>query len=296
MHANKELIQFLRDIKEEVLFCPTQGNAGDSLISTAAYQVFNRHQIRYLTIRIDDDVKGRVVVLNGGGNLVPEYKNVRLALDRFASAAKLIVILPHTIRGHEQCLQSLPPHTALFCRDAVSYQHVISHVSTSYVFLAHDMAFMLDPEPLLSDLELVRSARELAEQALARVGRSLRSLEAPHCLFFRTDRESALNSIPKESIDLSALLSFGVRSKKATLASCALLDVISRVNHVLTDRLHVGISACLLDRKLDLFENNYSKCRDVFMHSINRTYDNAALYSVNSRQNISDLIQRLASM
>ena len=64
------------------------------------------------------------VLSGGGGNLVPMYDSTRLAFDRFLGKAARIVLLPHTVRGHEDLLARLDATCTIFCRDEASFAHV----------------------------------------------------------------------------------------------------------------------------------------------------------------------------
>lgn len=96
------------------------------------------------------DVAGRVLLVGAGGNLVPAYGSIRQALIEYAHRAPTVIVLPHTIRGHEDVLARLGDHVHIFCRDIESFEHTSRTAGTPHVYLGHDMAFHLDPQRLLA--------------------------------------------------------------------------------------------------------------------------------------------------
>ena len=86
--------------------------------------------------------------------------------------------------------------------------------------------------------------------------------------FFRTDKESANKiKIPSGNNDISLS---GNHHSDITL----LFEEINRFSVIHTDRLHVAISACLLEKEVHLYCGAYFKNRAVYMSSMKDNFDN----------------------
>lgn len=253
---------------ERVLYLPNPGNGGDSLIAAATYQAFERAGVEFELASLDADVTGRVVILSGGGNLVPYYDDVSCALDRFADKAGRLILLPHTVRGHEDLLARLDGRCTLFVRDRASLAHVKRLNAAVDVRLAHDMAFHLDVSSFMGQADLQRRGQPVVEAKLRQVGLTIQSFrEWPSVELMRLDIESIVAE-PASDADISDLFMMGVNPDEAPLAAWCFLHAISLANHVLTDRLHVGIGAALMRVPCTMRDNAYGKNAAVFDYSL----------------------------
>jgi Polysaccharide pyruvyl transferase len=153
-----------------VLFYPTPGNAGDSLLAVGTFQAFAGCAVHFRVIDLEAAVDGKIVFLGGGGNLVPLYDHIKSAYQKFLGRAQKIILLPHTIRGNEELLRRLDQTCTLFCRDLEGYTYVRSINPSSEVILAHDMAFHLNARGLLNNRELARAARPILRDKLRGAG------------------------------------------------------------------------------------------------------------------------------
>ena len=62
-----------------------------------------RRRVDYRLFRWEKfDGRGKTIVLGGGGGLVPYYDFTAQFIARFASQAKHLIILPHSVSGHEE--------------------------------------------------------------------------------------------------------------------------------------------------------------------------------------------------
>ncbi|MFE1600588.1 polysaccharide pyruvyl transferase family protein [Methylobacterium sp. ID0610] len=254
---------------QRVAFFPNPGNAGDSLIAAATYEAFNRCNVSYDLIGSEADIAGRVVFLGGGGNFIPIYTSIADAIAKFHKVAATLVLLPHTIRGNEELLSNMGENCIIFCRDAASYEHVITHNTKSQVFLGHDMAFHLDARQFIDDPD----ARSLYEddwkaEILRHPGLSHAISKSDGvCDFRRLDWESVSAEL-KSDADISEIFKYGVWPDNARKATWCFLKTISSCNEILTDRLHVGIGCFLLDIACVLRDNSYGKVGSVYRHSM----------------------------
>jgi exopolysaccharide biosynthesis predicted pyruvyltransferase EpsI len=128
--------EFLSELKGEgpIHFKPNPGNAGDSLIACATYQLFDELNLEHVTVRDAHslDPRGKTIVYGGGGNLVEYYRGAaRNAIERWHPFARRLVILPSTISGHEDLLRSLGKNVDVICRESVSFDYVCSKTSSA---------------------------------------------------------------------------------------------------------------------------------------------------------------------
>jgi exopolysaccharide biosynthesis predicted pyruvyltransferase EpsI len=235
--------------------CPI-GNGGDALITYATYQVFHRAGVvprplsDALIARSSKARKSKpqpifdIVVLGGGGNFVPLYHFISKRILKLSLLSKLVVLLPHTIRGHEDLLAQLGSNVQLFCRDVPSYNHAVLHATGgAKVEFGFDMAIHLQlPESILS------------------VKPTLGTLHA-----FRADVEKTTVELPSGNIDVSAKWTVRSGSSFADAEKIALLmlGVVAQHSAVMTNRLHVVVAAWHLKRPVLAYDNDYGKVKDV---------------------------------
>jgi len=296
-----DLEAFVTELKREphpILFIPNPGNAGDALIAHATRQLFDRVGLDYVWVRDFRrlDLRGRVVVYGGGGNLVPLYHTASRVLRWADASAKRVLLLPHTISGHEELLADLGPHTDLICRELVSYDHVRGAVRSAHCHLADDLVFSLDvkatldtPPVPMSALSLygrrllyriiapsqrksVASPRKLrrSERMFASRRAELAQGSAPGGLHaFRTDAEQTGIPVPVDNLDVSRLMAFGTRDADVChTGALHLLRYLDLFDEVRTNRLHDAICAALLAKRVKFYPNSYFKNRAVYEFSM----------------------------
>lgn len=128
-------------------------------------------------------------------------------------------------------------NVAFFCRD---YYESLSHMPSAT--FCHDMAFYLDP------IEMKKGSG---------IG-----------YFFRTNRGSARRiSIPEMNSDVSR---YGNEYSDIS----EFIRRIAQYRIVLTDRLHVAIAGCLLEREVHLYPGSYFKNRSVYLSSMKNAFSN----------------------
>lgn len=269
MRLRETVDHFLSQFRgQRILLYPNPGNAGDCLILTGTVAALDRAGVQYSVIPRQADVTGATVLVGGGGNLVPLYRDISDALERFLPRAARIVILPHTIRGHSRLLRRFNERVVVLCREAESLKYVRRinpHVESA---LGHDMAFHIDAEHLLARTDLTVRAMPIIEASLATAGLSLDSMRAmPRVRFMRTDIEST-GTCSAGHMDLSATLGGVSCVASAEITTFTLLKIVSTARHIETDRLHVAIAAALCDVPCDLHDNSYGKNGAVFAASL----------------------------
>lgn len=280
-----------------IWFQPNPGNAGDSLLAIAARQKFQRLGIEVHEIAPGFDATGKVVVYGGGGNLVRYYRFAADFLERHHEQARHLVVLPHSVDGHEDLLGKLGQNVTVVCREKVSYRHCLSHARGAEVILGHDLVIEMDPASLqpwaTSRHLLVHAVRHSLLSGepvpdrihyLRKVGGAVRSLvrgrfhhHAPGdpLLAFRSDVESLERHVPEENADLSELLMLhDSTGRNAELGGRLMLGILSRHRSVATDRLHIAIAGGLLGLSVDFRPNSYYKCAAVWEHSLKNRFPN----------------------
>lgn len=248
------------------------GSAGDSLRQAATYQLFRTLKIDFTLLPKTENVEGAVVVIGGGGNLVPAFSTARKALLRTARAARRVIVLPQTVRGNEELLEDLGPSVEIFCRDPESYLHVLAHRSRARAYLAHDLSFSIDID-CLSDSAAAQAEALLAEKTpTAPVVRLI--TETGHGFFFHRRTKRIL---PKSSIDISRLFKTGTMPNKAEVGALALLSYLERLEEIYTDRLHVGIAAAILGKRVYLYDDSHGIAASVYRHSLQADFPKVQL-------------------
>lgn len=255
-----------------VYFLPSRGNGGDSLIDVGFFDMARSLGVSWRVIGPDTQLsQDDVLILAGGGNLVPEYQDVARALMRFARTVRLLILLPHSIRGHAQVLRGLGPNVHLFAREHVSLEYASGVATNAHVFFDHDMAFHANLDALrrrggvagfsITPKNAVRMALLPPLQLSARRTSRLSA--------FRTDCEKLTGSPGHLSNDVSRICGFGTATEAQCYFSAArFIQTIDRFSEVETDRLHVAIAAARLGKRTFLYDNNYYKCRAVYEASL----------------------------
>jgi exopolysaccharide biosynthesis predicted pyruvyltransferase EpsI len=269
---------------KKFVYLPDPGNAGDSFIAHATFQLFDRLGLDY---EIGDELAtypDRIAVWGGGGNLVPLYVNLNNFLLANARHCERLIILPHTIYGYETTLAQLGPNCDIFCRDQMSLAFVRQHAPRANIRLSHDIAFSVNfdqttqegrklPIPFLSDKEF---ARRNVKRRLYCVRYDLQSCFTSKVLnCFRRDSEKTEVKIPSRNIDVSAVFATGNMTRRDSLETTyrmmRFVDGFERVN---TNRLHIAILSALLGKSVNFYANSYGKNQAVYEHSMANWFPN----------------------
>lgn len=281
---------FLRELKtERILYCPNPGNAGDSFISLATFELFREVGIDWEIYRPGLPTENRIVVYGGGGNLNPRYDLCAKFIQHTHARAKRLILLPHTITGCDHLLSTLGNNVDVLCREPVSYEYVCTVAPQLRTHLMADLAFSLNSSAILRR-ELASFEDHLAPKAASGARwRKYRFRRGPSDLHrvasqlvgqtrilkcFRNDAESNGQSLPWDNIDLSKAIPHD--GTAASPSACAestfeMFRLLSRVDEIQTDRLHIAIAGALLGKQVRMYPNAYYKNKAVFEFSI---YDN----------------------
>ena len=264
-----------------VLFAPNPGNAGDSIIACAEYQMLDRLGINYSVIPLDispSETQGQVIFYGGGGNLVAPYPNARNFISKHHEHAKRLVVLPHTIAGYSELISALGSNVDIVCREQTSHDYVSQFVTGANVHLMDDVALSLDVSSLLSPAKISESAwiiRTLraSKRAIRILHHGFKNSSQRKTLnAFRGDVEGTGRAVAFANFDVSQMLAADSMSAlDSTIAARSFIGFINKFDIVRTDRLHVCIVSLLLKKEVHFFDNSYGKNRAVYEFSmINR--------------------------
>ena len=269
---------------EDILYVSNPGNAGDSLIAAATFQALRAAGLRWRLVdhrNLDaKTTKDALVLYAGGGNLVRYYPDARRFIAAHHRGAGRLVLLPHTIDGHEDLLAELGPNVDLIARDRRSFRHIRAHAPGARHHLMHDIALYLDIGELRSGPlrpaapPTMRAAARLAFQGWRRL-RKRRPPAGRVLNAFRTDREATGIERPTGNFDLSSLYSgWAAPEVFARIAARDFLAIAERYDEIRTNRLHVGIAGALLGKRVILHDNSYGKNRAIWEHSLAGRFSN----------------------
>lgn len=277
--------QLLRSLRQKsAVYIPNRGNAGDSFIQHATYQLFDRVGLDYEIGNQAGTYPGRTVIFAGGGNLVRPYRNGIDFLNRNLGQWRELVLLPHTIRDYEDTLTQFGSNCFIFCREMPSFEFVKRSAPRANVFLSHDVAVTCDFDEtrrqmavrgrtdLLNLQLLMRNAKRLVRA----INYEATNLHRSNVLnAFRTDIEKTALEIPKPNIDVSNGFAADDMLPLASLhATYWMVRFIERFQTVRTNRLHVGILSMMLGKDVQFYDNAYGKNQDVFDHSLRDRFTN----------------------
>lgn len=221
------------------------GNWGDALIRQGALQFFRDFALDVREFRsvpeLMAEAGGASTVIFGGGGAWCRLWNHAELAVTMLKQRFHVVVLPSTYE-----MAYAIPNTTFFCRDRYESQ---SNVRSAR--FCHDMAFYL---------------QQRIGSGLAGQGRGA---------FFRTDAESARRRpIPSDNQDISLR-----GDHMADIGG--FVRAIEPYAEIHTDRLHVAILGCLLDRNVHLYPNSYFKNRAVYLSSFREHYRNVTFVEPN---------------
>ncbi len=227
-------------------FFNVTGNYGDSLIWHGAKQLFKDLNIHANEITIDSAVTSDVLIINGSGNFIDLYDQVRNMVLKNHRLYKEVIILPSTIYGkfQQEILSGLQDNVTIFCREKITYKFVKLHAINCQVYMWHDIAFH-------NELELMPDG-------------------AGELNAFREDDEKFMLKKPPNNIDISKM---GIQS--TPIAN--FINMLSSHRVINTDRLHVCIGSAMLGKEVNFYPNSYYKNKAIYEYSIKNRYPKVKL-------------------
>ncbi|HET7792239.1 MAG TPA: polysaccharide pyruvyl transferase family protein [Rhizobacter sp.] len=260
-------------------YLPNEGNAGDALIGAGSWQFFDDIELHpeYGTLR--GLRAGDAAIFGGGGNLVPEYSGCRAFLERcLAVNVASALVMPQTIRGHDDVLARLDERFTLVCRDTSSMLRAQASGTRAHLLFAPDMALYVDVARLFKRCEQYGGQR--APRTWARLAHHDRLLpylrwrwalsrRAPplggHINIMRVDLEATASQRGDAWSDISHLYGSKLRLREESdLVSRDFLAFFARLSSVRTNRLHAGVAGALMGCDVTYLENSYGKIGAVY--------------------------------
>lgn len=263
---------------KRVVYVPNEGNAGDALIAAGTWQFFEDCKLRTTVIKTRELRAGDTAIYAGGGNFVPEYRScARFLRHCLKVGVQSALVLPHTIRGHDSLLHDLDDRFVLVCRDFASLDRVQASGTKAQIMMAPDMALRLDVRRLFArcDEPIVRKAftrdmmLNLGLPAYRRWLRRLAKLGEPSGStpfeVIRADAEASRDVVGSPDHDVPDFYGSKFRSRnECDFVSRDMLVFFSKAEHVVTNRLHVGVAAALMGVRVTYLDNSYGKIRAVY--------------------------------
>jgi exopolysaccharide biosynthesis predicted pyruvyltransferase EpsI len=231
----------------KVIYMPNQGNWGDSLIRHGTLKFFRDIGLEFQQIsqnQLDETVKRskrnffrlfrHQIFIYGGGGAWCRLWDHSKDYVIKSSKQYRVIVLPSSYENSYSI-----PNTLFFRRDRFE-----SKLSMPESLFCHDMAFYIGKE---------------FYDANKGKGKGY---------FLRTDMESSGQlSIPSTNDDLS--------SKGNHLTPVGdFFGAINEYAEIYTDRLHIAIAGCLLEKKVNLYLGSYFKNRAVYLSSMKKNFGN----------------------
>lgn len=271
------LLDFLADLKKTTTgrfyFRPNTGNAGDSIIAMGSMRILADCGIDYTFVtskeEIDRLTDKDVLILGGGGYLVPYWHGGAVFLNQISDRKCKLVLLPQSVLDAEEPLRLLREGDAIFLRGRNSYDYAKSLDLAAFVSMDDDCGFSADAQAVLNHRPLgPRSLRDTARYAL--IGyHYVRSKFTGHIDAYRVDGEKLGSARSPVIHDIARVVCFG-NSDPERIATSAhwLLRVLSWYDTATTDRLHVMVSRILIKRPVQVRPISYTKIQEVIDLSI----------------------------
>ena len=199
------------------------GNIGDRLIHAGTERLLSGISFREIAIRNVPDSCGDTALLGGCGGWCGAFHGVPECLPLLEARFDRVIVMPSsfdtTVDSVKRALSN--SRALIFAREQVSYEQIRALCDAA---LAHDCAFFFDYAPYQQAGQGVLTA-------------------------FRTDHESAFQTVPSENQDISVL--------------CNSLDewlwTIARHELIRTDRAHVTIAGAMLGKRVEYLASSYHK-------------------------------------
>ncbi|MGF1448737.1 MAG: polysaccharide pyruvyl transferase family protein [Opitutales bacterium] len=275
-------------------FLANYGNAGDSLIAVATYQLFRRIGLKWNPLhprRASRDLSDAVLIYGGGGGLTPQYEHGSHFLAEQAGQVKQLIVLPHTIVGQEALLKQFGGRATVFCREPRTLEHVQRTAPDCHALPADDLGLSLNVKdarripavPLVFLAWLRQRLTRLGTPGLRSNRLRLRATLRRHLHLaenasqrlncFREDLESPEGALPPDNVDISAVYGFHVAPEiAARMSVSAMLAHLDAYEEIHTNRLHVAIAGGLLGKRVYMSANNYFKNRAIYEYSLRERF------------------------
>lgn len=243
-------------------YMPNSGNMGDMLIAEATLRWFDKTNLDWKRFEINEQPEN--FVYGGGGAWIAEWIDGLQHVMNIMKKAKRIVILPSSFNNVPEFIKILDERFVVFCREKQSYNYLIAQKTKAKILLDHDMAFRMSGELKTGSNPPTKKLKKLVKK----LNNNIAGLPDEVCMF-RKDEESAGHY--KTDLDLSNALSWFSpyeANENINFAVSTMFEVLNRFQTIKTDRLHVGVAAALLGKKVYLYDNSYGKLSNVYNQSM----------------------------
>jgi glycosyltransferase involved in cell wall biosynthesis/exopolysaccharide biosynthesis predicted pyruvyltransferase EpsI len=254
------------------------GNTGDFLIAVAVRSLLGKASLDIPSLQFGESIQNiHNLIYGGGGIMVPYWGRIGELTEAFSDPnIDHCLILPQSIHDCDQLVDTFDERFVVLCRDYNSYNYCISRNMRAEFHVADDMALHFNafefieetPLPSLTPQDLFFRQRFFNAVHTLPDGRKV-------VLAMREDLEGTFDHHKGElfqglsSIDLSAIKSGYCGDRELNEKYLYLfLTYLNDVDIVLTDRLHSGIGAYLLNKEVYLLDNNYGKLSSVYECSL----------------------------
>lgn len=250
------------------------GNVGDLLIDIATRQLFRRCG---LDVRKQ---RHRHVVYGGGGRFVSFYGSLEeQAREMTASFVERCIILPHSFYQVDSFVRALDERHLVFCREQRSLDYCRSLNERAQFLPADDMALHLNPVTFLDEVAASGATRA---PWVNDMGRLLETAVRESCFFILEEessrraaflpRHDCEGALPAELLwgrDLSDLWhGWGDGGPQQAFLLHALLSVLSGLDILISDRLHICMAGLFAGCRVFFLDNNYGKLSGVYRQSL----------------------------
>ena len=260
---DKQLFQQLKTLGR-FTYIPNPGNLGDMLIAASSLLFFQKYKLPYVLYRNTNNFD--IIVYGGGGIWTEDYQASWIKVLEIFQKAKKVIILPSSFYKCDKLLDIMDERFTIFCREKQSYNYLTQKPTKAKIFLDHDMALRLSKN--IFSLKQINISPE--DQHLMQIIRKNYKPTSEVGIFLRQDCEQNQNH--QTDFDISAYGGGNNKSNSEHIFYTALLmlKMVNQVKTVITDRLHVGISAILMGKEVYLLDNSYGKISAVYKHSLSR--------------------------
>jgi exopolysaccharide biosynthesis predicted pyruvyltransferase EpsI len=278
------LLELWKESNNIIYYVPNEGNAGDALIASGMWCLFDKLNIKPIICDAKDLIEDTYVMYAGGGNLINGYFNCRNFLEQcLEKKVKKCVVLPHTVRGHEDILNKLDSRFTIVAREYETYNWLVEKELKINILLASDLAFNISLEWLAfqSDslsvrmdyyIHLLCNPKQLAKYLLWILKNRFIHFDDGLLEIIRGDIESTALIQTRKYNDLSN--NYGSHYKcraESIIITRQFLDVLKKSNSVKTNRLHAAIGSHLIQKIVFMHDNSYGKNRAVFNASLDKS-------------------------
>ena len=243
---------------KKFVFVEPGGNFGDQLILKGAYKLADRAGLSYSKVTFNDFMNAAypaeaIIYIHGGGGLNDFWsgKPVRALRKSVSTHQGQVILGPQTCQTDDSFLdhfitevfaQARAKDIILFCREAVSYQHLKRKVGDlATVILDHDTALNLEPDDLKINVK--------------------KHSNILYCL--RSDKEM-------DSSQEYNVFSNWIDPVLCSRTFAEWLDLHAGAKRIVTNRLHSAILASIFGIPVTLLPNNYHKNYAVWEFSLRR--------------------------